>query len=67
LGRGRGGFSTKIHVRAERHGKPLLLLVTAGERHDQTMFELLLQHGQIRREGRGRPLILPERVVGDKG
>jgi transposase len=67
LGRSRGGFSTKIHVRADRRGKPLVLLVTAGERHDQTMFEPLMQQGQIQREGRGRPRRRPGRVVGDKG
>jgi transposase len=67
LGRSRGGFSTKIHVRADRHGKPVVLLVTAGQRHDQTMFEPLLEQGQIRRDGRGRPRHRPRRLVGDKG
>jgi transposase len=67
LGRSRGGFSTKIHVRADRRGQPLVLLVTAGERHDQTMFEPLLEQGQVRRDGRGRPRQRPGRVVGDKG
>jgi transposase len=67
LGRSRGGFSTKLHVRAERRGKPLVLLVTAGERHDQTMFEPLMQQGQIKREGKGRPRHRPGRLVGDKG
>jgi transposase len=67
LGRSRGGFSTKVHVRADRHGKPVVLLVTAGERHDQTMFEPLLEQGQIRRDGRGRPRQRPRRIVGDKG
>ncbi len=67
LGRSRGGFSTKLHVRADRRGKPLVLLVTAGERHDQTMFEPLLEQGQVRRAGCGRPRGRPERVVGDKG
>jgi transposase len=67
LGRSRGGFSTKIHVRADRRGKPLLLLLSAGERHDQRMFEPLLEQGQIRRVGRGRPRHRPGRIVGDKG
>jgi transposase len=67
LGRSRGGFSTKLHVRADRRGKPLVLLVTAGERHDQTMFEPLLERCQIRRQGRGRPRQRPGRIVGDKG
>ncbi len=67
LGRSRGGFSTKIHVRAERRGKPLVLLVSAGERHDQMLFEPLMQQGWIKREGRGRPRHRPSRLVGDKG
>jgi hypothetical protein len=67
LGRSRGGFSTKIHVRANRRGKLVVLLVTAGERHDQMMFEPLLEQSQIRREGRGRPHHRPRRIAGDKG
>jgi transposase len=67
LGRSRGGFSTKSHVRADRCGKPLVLLVTAGQRHDQTMFEPLLEQGEVRRAGRGRPRQRPGRLVGDKG
>jgi transposase len=67
LGRSRGGFSTKLHVRADRCGKPLVLLVTGGQRHDQTMFEPLLKQGEVRRGGRGRPRQRPGRLVGDKG
>ena len=67
LGRSRGGFSTKLHVRADRRGKPLVLLLTAGERHDQTMFRSLLEQGRVRRDGRGRPRQCPRRIVGDKG
>jgi transposase len=67
LGRSRGGFSTKLHVRADRRGKPLVLLVTAGQRHDQTQFVPLMQAGAVRRVGRGRPRRRPGRVVGDKG
>jgi transposase len=33
LGRSQGGFSTKLHLRAERGGKPIALLLTAGQRH----------------------------------
>lgn len=60
-------LSTKLHVRADRRGKPLVLLVTAGERHDQTMFEPLMEWCQIRRQGRGRPRKRARRIVGDKG
>jgi transposase len=67
LGRSRGGFSTKIHLRAEGGGKPIAILITAGERHEQSVFEALMETGAIKRQGRGRPRIRPERVVGDKG
>lgn len=66
LGRSRGGFSTKIHLRAEGRGKPLALLLTAGQQHEQSVFEALLETGAVKREGRGRPRVRPERVVGDK-
>ena len=36
LGRSRGGFHTKIHVLADRRGRPLRLRVTGGQRHDHT-------------------------------
>jgi transposase len=67
LGRSRGGFSTKIHLRAEGGGKPIAILITAGERHEQSVLETLMETGAVKREGRGRPRIRPERVVGDKG
>ncbi len=67
LGRSRGGFSTKVHLRAEGSGKPVAILVTAGERHEQSVFEALMETGAIKRAGRGRPRLRPDRVVGDKG
>lgn len=67
LGRRQGGFSTKIHLRAEGGGKPTIFLITAGQRHEQTMFEVLMERGGVKRAGRGRPRIRPDRVAGDKG
>src|SRR5947209_10040724 len=67
LGRSQGGFSTKIHIRAEGGGKPLVLLLTAGQRHEQIMFEALMEHGAVKRPGCGRPRLRPDRVAGDKG
>jgi transposase len=67
LGRSRGGFSTKLHLRAEGAGRPMVLLVTAGQRHEQTAFRPLMEQGAVRRRGRGRPRVRPERVVADKG
>ena len=67
LGRGRGGFSTKVHLRVEGGGKPLALLLTPGQRHEATAFEALMEQGAVKRVGRGRPRRRPRRLVGDKG
>ena len=67
LGRSQGGFSTKIHLRAEGKGKPMTILITAGQRNEQTVFEPLMESGAVKRAGRGRPRLRPKRVVGDKG
>jgi transposase len=61
LGRSRGGFSTKFHVRAEGSGKPMAFLLAPGQRHESKLFEPLMGVGT------GRPETRPERVVGDKG
>ena len=58
MGRSRGGFATKVHMRAERQGKPLVFVLTGGERDEQTAFESLMEHGAVRRVGRGRPRIV---------
>ena len=67
LGRSQGGFSTKIHLRAEGSGKPIAAVLTAGQRHEQVALEALLDQGAVRRQGRGRPRLRPRRVAGDKG
>ena len=67
LGRRRGGFRPKVHVRAERRGKPLVLVLTAGQRHEQTVVTPLMEGGAVKRPGRGRPRVRPQRVSGDKG
>jgi hypothetical protein len=52
---------------AEGGGKPLVLLLTEGQRHEQTAFEALMVDGSVRRYSRGRPRHRPGRLVGDKG
>ena len=59
LGRSRGGFSTKLHLRAEGGGKPMALVVTAGQRHEPTAFRPLMERGAVKRRGRGRPGCAP--------
>ncbi len=45
----------------------MVLLLTAGQRHEQVMFEPLMETGAVKRPGHGRPRIRPDRVAGDKG
>lgn len=41
LGRSRGGFSTKIHVKVDALGNPLKVALTAGQRNDKIGWDLL--------------------------
>lgn len=66
LGRSRGGFSTKIHIRAEGLGKPVTFTVTGGAVHDTKAFATLMGTGWIKRLGRGRPRLKPDRLAADK-
>jgi transposase len=63
LGRSRGGYSTKIHLRCEAGGKPMVFVLTGGERHEQPWLPALIERGAVKRPGRGRPA----RIAGDKG
>ncbi|MCW0210943.1 MAG: IS5 family transposase [Achromobacter sp.] len=66
LGRSRGGFTTKIHVRAEGLGKPVTFALSGGQVHDSQMMEPLMTGGRVKRAGPGRPRSRPCRVAGDK-
>ena len=67
LGQSRGGFSTKIHLRAEGGGKPLTFVLSGGERHESRFLAALLAQGHVRRSRAGRPRHRPKCLVGDKG
>jgi transposase len=54
----RGGFSTKIHLKADFEGLPLRFHLTGGEASDSRQFETLLGIG---------PDITPRAVMTDKG
>ncbi len=43
LGRGRGGFSTKLHLSCDGRGRPLSLTLTAGQRNESTQLVALLE------------------------
>lgn len=55
LGRSKGGFSTKIHLRCDGNGLPVTFLLTVGERHEAVVFESLMEQGSVKRQSAGRP------------
>jgi transposase len=55
-----------LHLRVEGKGKPMCLALSAGQRHETTQFEALMEHGAVKRRGPGRPKVRPKRVLGDK-
>lgn len=58
LGRSRGGFTTKIHAKADASGAIIAFDLTGGEAFDGRRFETLLDIG---------PEIQPRAVICDKG
>ena len=45
----------------------MVILATAGQRHEALMLRRLMQGGAVKRAGRGRPRLRPDAVAGDKG
>jgi transposase len=45
----------------------MIFVLTSGERHEQPILPTLMERGAVKRQGRGRPRIRPDAVVGDKG
>ena len=45
----------------------MVLVLTTGERHEQPVLSALMERGAVKRRGRGRPRVRPDRVAGDKG
>ena len=43
MGRSRGGFSTKLHLRCDARGLPLAIVLTPGQTHEARAFEALLE------------------------
>ena len=66
MGRSVGGFSTKVHIKAEGYGKPMHFVLTPGERHDTVAFGALVKGGKVLRQGRGRPKHRSQYLMGDK-
>ena len=65
LGRSRGGFGTKIHLLCDGGGVPLHFEITAGQRHESTEFEAVMEAVEIPQPV-GRPRKRPRKLAGDK-
>lgn len=66
LGRSRGGRTSKLHLCADGHARPLAVIVTAGQRADVTQIESVLDAISVPRPGRGRPRKRPTRLRVDR-
>lgn len=68
LGRSRGGFSTKIHLVGDANGVPIHFELSAGQAHENTTLEDLLNGvDQELKTGAGELVPWPEAIAGDKG
>ena len=48
----------------------MAVVLTGGERHEQPILPILpilMERAAVKRQGRGRPRVRPDRVAGDKG
>jgi transposase len=66
LGYSRGGFGTKVHLVTDGRGLPLAVALTAGQAHESTAFEGVMDAVRIPAH-RGRPRCRPVRLAGDRG
>ncbi|WP_225959620.1 transposase [Nonomuraea africana] len=66
MGRSRGGWSTKIHLVADRRCRPIARIISPGQYGDSPYFRRILERVRIRRRGLGRPRRRPIRVLADK-
>lgn len=60
-----GGLSTKVHLAADGHARPLAFTVTAGQAGDAPAFETVMSHIRVPRTGPGRPRTRPLTVLAD--
>jgi transposase len=67
LGRSRGGFGTKLHLLCDEQGRPLHFHLSAGQVHDSTMLDTLLQGAdRALHDEDGVALAWPIKLAGDK-
>jgi putative transposase len=66
IGRSRGGLTTKAHLAVDGRGRPIAVLLTAGQVNDSPLFPLVLDAISVARVGPGRPRSRPNKVIADK-
>jgi transposase len=66
LGRSRGGLTTKIHLAVDGRGRPLSVLLTAGQANDNPHLFPLLDAIAVHHGGPGRPRKKPDMLIADK-
>ena len=66
LGRSRGGFGSKLHLVTDGAGLPLAVEVSAGQVHESTCFESVMEIVRIP-QSVGRPRTRPYALAADKG
>ena len=59
-------MTSKIPHFVDGHGRPLVVLVGAGQANDGPVLEHVLAHLKVERRGPGRPRTRPNRLRGDK-
>jgi transposase len=55
-----------VHLSCDGAGRPLSIVLSAGQRHESTQLAPVLDAIRVPRRGVGRPRSRPERVIGDK-
>lgn len=61
-------MTTKIHILCDGDGHPLHFHLTAGQTHESTCLDILLQGADENIiDGNGKPIAWPIALVGDKG
>jgi putative transposase len=66
IGRSRGGLTSKLHTLVDGKGRPLVLVVSAGQVNDSPVFPTLLDQLQVPRIGPGRARSRPDVLIADK-
>lgn len=59
-------MTCKIHLATDCKGRPLGLVLTAGQAADTSFFQTMLETFSVAGSSRGRPRMRPDRVLADK-